>query len=76
MAKPVKFDEANTNLVAEGCGDLPVYKDGHGGYAQVISCWELSGDELMHVLRTKRIWLRVRGTTQPPLSLGAKNPFE
>ena len=78
--KPIKFPEANKVLVAprdmtqEECGDLPVHDCGNG---HQISCWELDGDELMEVLKTKRVWLFVwGGATQPPVLVEGINPFK
>lgn len=78
--KPVKFDEANKVLVhpssmtEEQCSDLHVYRDESG---QLISCWELSGEELMEVLKTKRVWLFVwGGNTQPPVAIDGISPFK
>lgn len=76
MAKPVKFPEADGVRTAPvgmpDCKDLPVYCVGDG---RLVSCWELSGEELMEVLKTKRVWLWVWGE-QPPVSIDGFSPFE
>lgn len=73
--RPSNFPEADTLLVAsegmENVLEMPAYCTG----MEVISCWELSPDELAQIQRTGRIWLRVQGETQPPLSLHAESPF-
>ena len=70
--KLIQFREVNAKLVADGCGNLPVYRDGE----QCVTCWQLSGEELLAVLQTKRVWLRVKGQSQPPVMLTATDPFE
>lgn len=76
--KPVEFPEANARLTPPSClteaecGKLPVYRDGQ----YCISCWELSSDDLMEILQTKRVWLWVMGETQPPVLLTASKPWE
>lgn len=81
MAHPVEFPESNRALAApdgksaDGCGSLPVHADGK---EITISCWELSGDDLMEVLETKRVWVWVfaGGRSQPPIGISTKNPFQ
>ncbi|KKN32455.1 hypothetical protein LCGC14_0813720 [marine sediment metagenome] len=75
MAKPVKFEGYNTTFVADGCGDLPAYAHGRVSDEQVVTCWELSGEELMEILRTKRVWLRVWGDAHPPVEVTGVDPF-
>lgn len=78
--KPVPFDEANVflerppSMTEEECGTLPVFRDKRGF---CVSCWELSGDELMKILETKRIWLWVFSEgSQPPVSMDLEYPFD
>jgi hypothetical protein len=82
MANPVGFPEFNRSLgkpkdwdpTAHGdCDVLPVWTDG----AVCISCWRLTPDELMEILQTGRIWIRVYSfrDTQPALMVHTENPF-
>ena len=67
--EPVRFDRVNVILRGpEGSDikDLPVYSDETRG---CISCWKLSGEELMNVLQTKTIWLAVTSEKHPPVML-------
>lgn len=73
MARPVDFGQSNVMFVAPACGDLHAYVDDDSG--EIVSCWELDGEELMEVLRTKRIWLRIVSSEQPPVTVQASNPF-
>jgi len=70
--KPIKFPEANKNLLKpesmtdEECNSLWVYNDS----LQNISCWKLSFKQRIKALFWGRIWLCVlSGTTQPPVWL-------
>lgn len=63
--KPINFNESNTVYVADGCGDLPVYKD----ESQIASCWKLSFKERIKALLYGRVWLCVLGKNQPPVWL-------
>lgn len=79
MAKPTAFPQ--TNFVyrppsnwdeARGpCDNLPVYRD----EVEIVSCWQLSWRELWYVLRTRRIWLRIAGSIQPPVIVDAVDPW-
>lgn len=70
--KPVKFKEANKNLLKpdsmtdEECSSLWVYTDG----VQCVSCWRLTFKERMCALLFGKVWLSVlSGHTQPPVWL-------
>ena len=68
---PINFNEVNVNYVADGCEDLPVFK----GDNQIISCWELSAEEIQEIVKNKVIWLSIWGNAQPPVCLMAETPF-
>ena len=79
MAHPVDFEESNAvltkpeDMTEEECGDLPICRVQDG---RIISCWELTDDELMEILQTKRVWLSVwSGATQPPVCVQGETPF-
>lgn len=69
--KPVPFEEQNIVYVAPGCGDLPAFQDGR----QIITCWEISDEQLQVLSDTKRIYLWVTGAAQPPVSVCVDYPF-
>ncbi len=81
--KPVTFPEQNISLgkpegmTDEQCGSLPAFQ-GHDpeGFPVIVSCWELSPEELEQVQETGKIYLVVISPTQPPLSLRVDSPFE
>lgn len=77
--KCVDFPQSNKDLappsdLPEGveCGTLPVFTDGE----ECISVWELEGDDLIKVLESGRVFVRVlSGKTQPPIELAVESPF-
>lgn len=85
---PVSFPEANLVFTKpegwtdEQCSDLPVWKgqaplDDNGTMGNsIISCWQLSKEDLEEIQRTGRIWLSVSGTALPPVSVFTENPFQ
>lgn len=80
MVKPIKFEEANKNLLKplsmtdEECSSLWVYSDGE----QCISCWKLGWKERIAALLFGKVWLSVlSGSTQPPVWIDScKTVFE
>jgi hypothetical protein len=75
--KPRPFPQANRRLLpppgVENCDPLETFCDGE----QVISCWQMSADELAEVNRNGgRVWVRVwSGHTSPPIAVQANDPF-
>lgn len=82
MAKHVCFEESNlllraapgpgdtvdskTNeVISNGVriGDLHVYKDDD----QTVSCWQLTAEEMLEVIRTGRVFVFVLGDLHPPI---------
>ena len=68
--KPVKFPEANKNLLKpqnmseKECGSLWVFNDGN----QCISCWKMTWKQRIKAIFWGRVWLSVMsGQTQPPV---------
>jgi hypothetical protein len=84
---PVDFPEKNLvytkpkGWTDEQCSDLPVWSgpvkiDEQGNTAaSIISCWQLSKEDLEEVNKTGRIWLCVSSNVQPPVSIFTENPF-
>jgi hypothetical protein len=86
MAKHVCFEESNfllraapspgdtvdskTNeVISNGIriGDLHVYKDNE----QTVSCWQLTAEEMLEVVRTGRVYVFVLGDLHPPIYVSA-----
>lgn len=63
-----EVDAATNEVVRDGVriGDLDVYKDDK----QIASCWQLSAEELMEVMRTGRVYVFVLGNRHPPIYVG------
>lgn len=61
---PVEFREQNYvyGENQEGVLPLPVLRDQEG---QVVSCWELSEEELQEIIRTKKLWVCVHTYNAP-----------
>lgn len=63
------------------CGDLPTWAgevavDDRGTKVPaIISCWQLSKEEVEEIQRTGEVWLSVTGTTLPPVAVFTQNPF-
>jgi hypothetical protein len=79
--KPVNFKASNANFVKpesmteEQCGELPVMvvPDPDLKVNICISCWELSLEEILEIVKTGRLWLSVYGG-QPPVLLQVSTP--
>lgn len=75
MAKPVEFKGANI-VIGKGRTDvdpLPVLVD----EAKMISCWELSEEELELIKKEKKVYLIIYTYGQPmqPAWVGVNNPI-
>lgn len=76
--KPVEFSEQNKvytkpeGWTDEECEPLPVFQ----GEGQIISCWELSDEDIEKLKTTKRIWLHVWSINQPPVLVSPDYPFQ
>lgn len=73
---PKDFPQANKTFGKgqEKYQPLPVLVNG----SSIISCWELSEDDIKEVLRTKCVWVQQLTFGKPfqPLSVTAQVPFE
>lgn len=70
--KPKRFDKVNVVLQPppglEGdCVPLPVLRWTGG----VLSCWELTDEEVERIVRDRHVWLNVQGVTTPPVWIAA-----
>lgn len=81
--KGVNFPESNTllarpeGMTEEECYDLSVCRTiMENGTPVVISCWELTPDEIATIIGTKKIWLWIIGKTHPPVILDVKYPWD
>lgn len=80
--KPVHFDQVNKTFTAppgmeETVLPLPVWQGpDQDGNPQIISCWELSKEEIIQVANTGKVWLAIMGTGMPPVCVMADSPFD
>lgn len=84
---PTTFPEQNcifnkpADMTDDQCMALPVWKgeavcDDEGNKMPVIiSCWQLSKEDLEEINRTGRVWLSITGAGMPPASVFTENPF-
>lgn len=76
--KPVEFAEQNiiytkpAGMSDEECSSLPVFQ----GEGQIISCWELSDEDIEKLKSTKKIWLHIWANGQPPVAVSTDYPFK
>lgn len=64
----------------EDCYGLPVaqtyYRNSEGQPIPcLVSCWELTPEDIVELQKTGRIYLSITGTGLPPVSLSALYPF-
>jgi hypothetical protein len=77
--KPINFDGANAALgppmgmTEDEVRTLPVFTDGR----VCSSVWVLDDDEIQMLIRSRQIVLHVMsGSTQPPVLLEVRDPYE
>ena len=74
---PVKTKHSNLTLVAEGCGDLPAtLVINSAGQEELETCWELSDDDLKHIIENRKIYLYTMGRTVPPMLITSESLIE
>lgn len=80
MAKGIDFPQANLRLgpppgmTEEQVYTLPTYRCPQAQH--MISCWQLSPEELAEVQRIGKVWLIIwTGSTHPPVCVAGIDPF-
>ena len=70
MSRPVPFTGCNLRLVApEGRDDVEPLDAFTNGNC-IVTCWELSPEEMQSVQRTGRVWLTTMGNRFAPAFVG------
>lgn len=79
---PVEFTESNftfskpESMTDESCAPLHVFKgQDTNNNPVIISCWQLSKEDLEEIQKTGKIWLQISGIVTPPVSLYTEHPF-
>lgn len=75
--QPLKFDTANVVFAANQPEYEPLPAEYRGGKSgEILTCWELSPDELKRIQETGKIWLAVLTFGQPlqPVYLSVEKP--
>ncbi len=85
--KFIDFPEANftftkpENMTDDECGSLRVWRgetepnEQGNSFPNIISCWELSDDDVANILRDRKIYLRIVSNGMPPVSIQTETPF-
>jgi hypothetical protein len=73
--KPV--DQPHSQLLtAPGCHPLPAVLVSYSDDVRaVVTAWELTEAEVADVVASGRVWLEIRGITQPPVVLSTRCPY-
>lgn len=75
--RPIRVEHSTHTYTAPSCQELPAtvadYGDGTKG---VETVWELTEEERAEVARTGRIYLLIRGTVVPPVSMSVTDMVE
>lgn len=72
--RPIRTDCSNIIYVADGYGDLPATLfEGRNGNYEVETVWELTGEEVEQIVKGKRFYLYIMGTSVPPLLLTSES---
>ncbi|MBB3842210.1 hypothetical protein FHS57_006241 [Runella defluvii] len=76
---PIQFDEVNVvfgkpdTMTDEECGSLPALVDTlPNGQDVIVSCWQLSEDEIAMLTKTGRIYLTVYSKIMFPVLLSTE----
>lgn len=75
--EPVDFETANVVFGANQPEYIPLPAEYRGGKSgEILTCWELSPDELKRVQETGKIWLAVLtfGHTMQPVIVSVDKP--
>ena len=63
--KPIRFEDANVNLVGYDVEDLPAYFDGK----MFITRWHTSLRERLSILLFGNVWLGLLSAIHPPIAI-------
>ena len=79
---PIEFPQCNftflkpEEMTDDECGSLPVCRTKDGfGYPVIVSCWQLTPEELKEIADTGKIWLPITGASMTPVRLHIDTPF-
>jgi hypothetical protein len=78
---PIDFKESNESLDARvpvagvGMQPLSVFRGVTDGTKIMISCWQLTPEELAEVQRAGRVWLLVFDEDHPVVHVAGESPF-
>jgi hypothetical protein len=80
--KPVDFPESNLTLgppkgwTEEQCSVIKAWRGKDSdGRPVVLTCWELTDEEIGALMLGEKLYLRVLGETTPPVGIQVGSPF-
>ena len=82
MGRPIYFEQSTrrlgppANMTEEQCDDLYIVDVDWSGFPAMVSCWELSSEEIAEITRTGRLWVAVIGQNHPPIGISGTNVFD
>ena len=78
--KAQEFDQVNVRIAEnqEEYETLPAFISATDPYGKIVTCFELSEDEIEEVVKTGKLWHTQLGFQKPmqPILMTVKNPFE
>lgn len=77
---PIEFPEQNIVFhpakgTEDEVGNLPAFRSQPGSMPLIISCWQLSPEDLTKVQETGKIWLTQWQVQLYPVGLSTESPF-
>ncbi|MGL4631537.1 MAG: hypothetical protein ACRCVT_10060 [Leadbetterella sp.] len=81
--RPVEFDQANIvfnkpeGMTDEECAPCPAWNgQDWQGNPLIVTCWQLSPEELKQINETGQMWLGILSNGLPPHWMSTVNPFQ
>lgn len=64
-------------MTDEQCSGLPCHHyTNQDGIPAIISCWEVTPQDLTEIQRTGKVWVSTLGHTLAPFCVMSENPFD
>lgn len=80
--KGIDFPQKNNvlgkpeSMTDDQCYALPVHHyTSNEGFPNVLSCWELTDEDIDNIIKHRKLWSNQVGTTVQPFSIFTEDPF-